>query len=119
MVDAANELSVHCRGEVVYIHNSGELMYHLAHKVRFTNADEYPLENIHSMLGFISGIISQNYDIKAIFVDSLSYIVKANVNEMAELLDGLQQLSDKNEIDMYISISSESGVIPEAICKYV
>lgn len=119
MVEAANDLSVHCRGEVVYIHNSDQLMYHLSHKVRFTNADEYPIKNIHSMLGFISGIISQNYDIKAIFIDSLSYIVKATVTEMAQLLDELDQLAARNEVEIFISISSDTGNVPHEICKYV
>ncbi len=119
MVEAANELSVHSRGEVVYIHNSDQLMYHLSHKVRFTNADEYPIKSTQSMLGFISGIISQNYDIKAIFIDSLSYIVKTNVTEMAQLLDELDQLAALNEVEIFISISSDSGVVPQEICKYV
>ena len=119
MVEAANELSVHSRGEVVYIHNSDQLMYHLSHKVRFTNADEYPINSTQAMLGFISGIISQNYDIKAIFIDSLSYIVKTNVTEMAQLLDELDQLAAQNEIEIFISISSDSGAVPQEIYKYV
>jgi thymidine kinase len=119
MVDAANELSVHSKGEIVYIHNSDQLMYHLSHKIRFTNADEYPIINIYSMIGFISGIISQNYDIEAIFIDSLSYIVKVDVKQMAELLDELDQLSDRNNVDLDISISSDSGTVPSEICKYV
>jgi uncharacterized protein YehS (DUF1456 family) len=71
------------------------------------------------MLGFISGIISQNYDIKAIFIDSLSYIVKTNVTEMAQLLDELDQLAAQNEIEIFISISSDSGAVPQEIYKYV
>ena len=119
MVVSANELAESSRGEIVYIHNSDQLMYHLSYKVRFTNADEYPINNIHSMLGFIAGIISQNYDIEAIYIDSLSYIVKTDVKEMAELLEGLDRLSAKNDVDLYISISSDTGKVPDEICKYV
>jgi len=119
MVDAANDLSANSKGVVVYVHNSDELMYHLRQQIRFTNADDYPVHNVQSMLGFICGILSQNFDIEAIFIDSLSYIVKTDLNEMAGLLGELERVSEQNGIDLYISLSGEAKELPEQINKHI
>ncbi|MDD4189387.1 MAG: hypothetical protein PHX37_04810 [Eubacteriales bacterium] len=119
MVDAANDLSARSKGDIVYVHNSDELIYHLKQKIRFTNADDYPVHNIQSMLGFICGILSQNFDIEAVFIDSLSYIVKTDLNEMAILLGELERVADANGIDLYISLSGEAKELPEQINKHI
>ncbi|MFZ5988191.1 MAG: hypothetical protein ACOYWZ_13835 [Bacillota bacterium] len=117
LVDSANSLASTDSGDVVFIDGSSQLMYDLNHKVRFINLSEFPV-NISSsctFLGFICGIISEDYDIKGVFIDDIANIAKDNTDSLRELFDGLKKLSDKYSIDFYVSLEGDPDSMPEFV----
>ena len=48
-----------CKGHIVFIDNSDELITALRHEIRFVNITEYPIDNLCSFYGFISGLVAQ------------------------------------------------------------
>ena len=68
MLDAANACSKETSGSVVYIDDSNELMMKLSHKIRFINILDYPIYGSEPFLGFLCGVVSQNYDINYIMM---------------------------------------------------
>jgi len=118
LVDTANKLAVSSSGDIVFIDDSNQLIYDLKREIRFINASEFPVTGPSEFLGFICGIISQDYDIEGIFIDGLTYILKYKVELLEKFFGELRQVSDKYSIDFYISINGSPDNMPEYIKEY-
>lgn len=119
LVDTANSLIKDNIGDVVFIDNSNQLMYDLKHEIRFINVSEFPISGGTMFLGFICGIISEDYDINSIFIDGLTYITDENVDSLECFFKGLKQLSEKFNINFYISATGELDKTPEFVKEFI
>ena len=117
LVDAANNLASESSGDVVFIDGTGRSMYDLVHKVRFINISEFPvrLNKCCSFLGFLCGMISEDYDIKGIFTDDFTGIVKDDTESLMSFFKGIEELSSKFSIEFYFSIEGDPESMPEFI----
>ncbi|TYQ15631.1 UNVERIFIED_CONTAM: hypothetical protein Cloal_2102 [Acetivibrio alkalicellulosi] len=117
LVDLANSLVDTSLGDVVFIDGSSQLMYDLNHKIRFINLSEFPVNISGSctFLGFICGVISENYDISGIFIDNITKVANEETNVLKELIDGLKELSTKYSVDFYISLEGDPNSMPDFI----
>ena len=119
MLDSANGLVDQSKGNVIYIDDSNELRLKLGHAIRFVNILDYPVQGADAFLGFLCGIASQNYDIETIFIDGLTYIVEQSADELSKFFDGIEQISNNNKVDFYMSINGDEANTPEFIKKYL
>jgi len=94
-------------------------MYDLKHEVRFVNVSDFPILGCDGFLGFICGILSQNYDIEGIFIDGLNYIVKQKAAELEGFFSSLKEVADKGSIDFYITINGDVELLPEFLKQYI
>lgn len=99
-------------GSVVYLDKTNKHMYELSNRVRLVNVKEYPVENCEQFLGFLAGIISQNNDIEKIYVDSFLKIACVNRMELENVLDKVEEWSERFQIDFVLSISLEKEQLP-------
>jgi len=118
MVDLANEHAGNNKGDVVFIDDSNDLMLKLKHQVRFTDVSVYPIHGADQFFAFICGIISQNYDIESIFIDGITYIVKADINTLEGFFGNISQLMDKYGINFIFSINGNPEKIPHFLQDY-
>ena len=120
LVENANNLALENSGDVVFIDGTGRSMYDLGHKVRFINILEFPvtINKTCSFLGFLCGIISENYDIKGVFVDDLVEIVKDETSAMKDFFEEIEKLSSKFNIEFNFSIEGDPESMPEFIKAY-
>jgi archaellum biogenesis ATPase FlaH len=118
LVNAANDISSESKGDVVFIDDSNQLMYDLNHKIRFINVAEYPIKGQAGFLGFISGIVSQNYDIDTLIIDGLTYITRQKPEDMKEFFDGIKILSDSKNVNFIITVTGSSAGVPDFIREY-
>ena len=93
LIEEANKLAVESAGDIVFIDDSNQRMYDLKHKVRFINVSEFPIVGAEGFLGFVCGMISQDYDIDAIFIDGLTYIVKQKIETLDSFFEKINQQS--------------------------
>ncbi len=119
LIEEANIQALESTGDIVFIDSSDQLMYDLKHKIRFINVSEFPLVGSNGFIGFLCGIISENYDINAIFIDGLTRIIKQEAEEMENFFKEINQLSEKHGIKFYISVSGDSENIPDFIKEFV
>ncbi|HOM01707.1 MAG TPA: hypothetical protein PLH43_02625 [Acetivibrio sp.] len=117
LVDSANSFVSTAFGDAVFIDGSSQLMYDLNHKVRFINVSEFPIDISSSctFLGFICGIISSNFDVKCVYIDDLIRIVRKLPNELKDLFEGFNELSEKFNVDFYLSVEGDPDSMPEFI----
>ena len=119
MLESANGLVLTSKGNVIYIDDSDELRLKLDHSIRFVNILDYPVKGADSFLGFICGVASQNYDIETIFIDGLTYIVEQSAEELSRFFKGVDDLSERHNVDFYMSINGDEDKMPEFIKKYL
>jgi len=74
LVEDAHRFLNDCKGEIVFIDTGNKLITGLKHEIRLINVRDFPVDNLYSFYGFISGMIAANFDIMAVYVDRLDVI---------------------------------------------
>ena len=120
LVDTANNFASNSTGDVIFIDYNDQLLYNLKHEVRFINASEFPIKTSSDFTGFICGLIAQDYDIKYIFIDGLTNIIKdSDDSSLEKFFNVIREFSTKYNIEFFISMSGESENMPHFIKEFV
>ncbi|SHJ76850.1 hypothetical protein [Paramaledivibacter caminithermalis] len=119
IISLANEEVKKAKGNVIFVDDDKRHMYDLKHDLRFISMDEYPTSNVDEFFGFLCGIISNDYDIDKIYIDGLLKVMDSNCNEIPKLVSKLEKLSDKYEIDFFMTISCRKDQLSEDLHKYL
>ena len=113
LLDMANASAKTTDGHLVFIDDDRRHIYDLHYDVRFVATESFPLSNYREFIGFICGILSQNSDIKEIYVDGLTNIIEKIDNEgILKLIKKLEDLSSENSVDFIISINANKRDLP-------
>ena len=72
LLDMANTAVKEAKGSIVYLDKSSKHMYELNNKIRLINVAEFSVSTAEGFIGFICGIISQDHDLEAMYLDSFS-----------------------------------------------
>ena len=88
-------------------------MHELNNKVRLINVTDYPLKNSDEFIGFLCGIISQDYDLEQVYLDSFLKIAHLEHGDLTDALTQLNQISEQFKVDFCISISVEEKELPD------
>ena len=70
-------------------------MYDVAHQARFVDVKDFGIDSGDALYGMLCGMVSQNYDIEAVFIDAFLKIVKLDVEELKELIERLKRFPRK------------------------
>ncbi|NLN64310.1 MAG: hypothetical protein GX144_02665 [Clostridiaceae bacterium] len=116
LVEDVNKTFNECRGDIVFIDSSNKLITDLRHEIRFVNITDFPIDDLSSFLGFISGLIAANYDIQAVYVDRLD-LVAGKDSDYKQFFEKLKGLNDKFPIRYVFSISGHVKDVPDDIQK--
>lgn len=108
IIQLANETMEKSAGHVVYIDDDKRHMYELKHDLRFISMNEFPIKTQEEFLGFICGIISNDYDVEHIFIDGLSKVMTCEVDQIPELVTRLEDLGKRYDINFVASVSCDS-----------
>lgn len=107
-------------GSVVFINKGDRHVYDLNYKVRLIDTNDFVIDSYAAFYGFLCGVISQDFDIKSVFVDSITKIVgSADTAQIEDMLDKASALCDKYEVDMTLTLSMEKSAATEGIKKYI
>ena len=105
-------------GDVVFVDDDARYMYDLPHEVRFVIASEYGVNSPDMCLGFLSGMLTQNFDISIVFVDAFMKLVKVPAEELESFFSRLEAISDAHHVAVVISASVDDAVAPDFLRKY-
>ncbi len=107
LLDKANSLVEVSKGHIVYIDNDNRHMTDLQHDIRFVNVSDFPIDNVDEFLGFLCGVISNDYDINNFFIDGLFKVMKTELGELGNVLPRLEKLSSIFKVDFYLTVSAK------------
>ena len=71
------------------------------------------------MIQIIAGLISQDHDLEKIYIDSFLKIACTDINDIPMVMEKLELISSKFQIDIVISMSMNGVDLPEIAKQYV
>lgn len=119
LLEKANEVVSKANGSVIYLDKSSKHMYELNNKIRLINVSEFPIMSADGFIGFLSGLISSDHDIEAIFLDSFLKLAVLEGADITSAIDRIETLGEKYGITFVISVSADASNLPENAKKNV
>ncbi len=120
MIDIINAAAQSENGNVVCIERGAKLTYDVHSKTRLVEANDYPLDSLETLKGFISGLYAGNYDITHIFIDSLARVVPLDATDpnIEFFLDWVSRFASANSIKFTITISGDPELVSDGVSKF-
>ena len=105
--------------DVVFIDDDNRYIFDIDHSVRFINASEYAILTPEMFLGFLCGMLSQNFDVGVIFIDAFKKLLKTDLNQADWFFKRLETLCQKHNVDFVLSVSEDPANLPEFMKGYL
>ena len=113
LLDKVNTSLESASCNIVYLDKSQKHMHELSNKVRLINVGDYPISNCDEFLGFICGIVSQDYDLQEMYLDSFLTIAKLSYDQLVHEIEKLDIISEKFNVKFVLSVSKDEADLPE------
>ncbi|MBO4896927.1 MAG: ATP-binding protein [Clostridia bacterium] len=118
LLDSVNKALERDKGSVVFINNNKRHVLDLNYKIRMVDTSEFNISNYEELFGILCGIVSQNFDITNIFLDSITKIADGSEEDIEKFLDKTNALCEKFGIELLSTISMKDSDAGEGIKKY-
>ncbi len=113
LLEKVNNEVKSAKGSIVYLDKNNKHMYELSNKIRLVNVRDYLIENHSEFLGFLCGIISCDHDLQSIYLDSFLTVAAVDDNNINDVFEKLNLISNQFKINLCISISLNYDQIPD------
>mgnify|MGYP000973486099 CR=1 FL=1 len=118
-IEMVNNSASEEKGTVICIVKGDKHSFYFKPSVRLVNTEDFDLDSYKVFYGFICGIISRDYDITHIFIDSVSKIANSNLEKFSGFIEFIEKLSQQFNIKFTMTISADPSSAPEKIKKYL
>ena len=115
LLDRVNNEVKEALGGVVYLDKSTKHMYELNNKVRLIDVPDFMIGNADEFIGFVSGIISQDHDLQLMYLDSFLKIANLDGADISPVIERLEALGEKFDVDFVLSVSMDEHELPEDV----
>ncbi len=119
LLDKVNSEVNQVKGNIVYLDKSNKNMYELSSKIRLINVRDYCVETPKEFIGFLCGLISGNHDLEKIYLDGFLKIACKSEEDVASVIEKIEMISTKFQVDFVISISISEKNLPETVKDFV
>ncbi|EPB8178753.1 hypothetical protein ACRTAO_001417 [Clostridium perfringens] len=120
LVKLANEEIEKSKGSIIFIDDDNKRMLQLNKKVRLIPMDNYCINSYDQFYGFLQGIISRDYDVESIYIDSIANILEdIELEDLENYLGKIELMSRELDVNVFVTIHGDVRVMPENIKKYV
>lgn len=118
IIDLANHSIKEAKSDVLFVDDDNRYMFDLRHEVRFINAGEYGIVSQEMFLGFLCGLLAQNFDVGIIFIDAFLKLVKVDLKDSQWFFKRLEEMSERHGVDFVLSVSEAAENLPDFVSKY-
>ena len=99
-------------GSIVYLDKNSQHRHELNRRIRLIDMSEYPIHSYEAFLGFICGLISQDYDLEQVYLDGFLTLSNLNGDEIEKAIDELEKICKKYKITFTLSVSEDKENLP-------
>ncbi len=118
LVDNANKDMKEGNGNIAFVDVDDDHIFTLNYNVRLINAMEFNVDNIESFYGFLCGIISMDYDLEKVYIDSVYKVITLSIDDLRNILNRLTFIQKKYETEFYINVNYRLIDMPEDLRPY-
>lgn len=120
LVELANEEIEKSKGSIIFIDDDNKRMLQLNKRVRLIPMDNYCINSYDQFYGFLQGIISRDYDVESIYIDSIANILEdIELEDLENYLGKIELMSRELDVNLFVTIHGDIKVMPENIKKFV
>ena len=118
-IEKVNQAAIDEHGNVVCIAKGNRHMFDVKSSVRMVDTTDFELDGYKVFYGFICGIISRDFDITHIFIDSVTKIVNSDLEKFTVFLGFLEGIAKDFNIKFTITTSAPMSAATEDMKKYL
>lgn len=119
MVDMIGKALETSNGNVVCIEKEPKLTYEIPSSVRLMETCKDDISGYAEFYGYLTGVLSGNFDITDLFIDSTLKIGGKDLNAFAEMIQKLEKAVGSREINIVFTVSTDASDIPESIKNHI
>ena len=119
LIDMVNSALDTTKGDVVCIEKGDKLKFDIRYQCRLIDAEQYAISDAQSLYGFVAGILASNYDVTDLYIDSALKICGNDIAAFDILVDELNKLAEKGNVNIQITSSIPVEEASETVKKYI
>ena len=112
LLDSANTAIKTAHGDIVYIDKSSNKMHDLSTRIRLIDMSQYSVKNYDNFIGFIYGMISQNYDLETIYLDNFLKLSRVTEDGLEKAFADVDHISKAYHIDFFLGVTLDADKLP-------
>ena len=119
LIDGINAAVAQASGDVVCIEYGKKLTYDVTYKVRLVDSQEYAINSVEMLKGFLSGMHAGNFDITHVFIDNLYKTIGADLNSAEAFISWAAKFAADNSMEITVALSEDPANASEAMKQYL
>lgn len=117
LIELANKAVEESKGSVVCVEKGDALRLNVTSRARLISAEDYAICGADAFYGFIAGILSSNYDITDLFIDSSMKLCCGDAAAFVTFVEKLEKITA--DVNVVISASIPQEECPDAVKKFI
>lgn len=119
LIDGINAAVAQASGDVVCIEYGKKLTYDVTYKVRLVDSQEYGINSVEMLKGFLSGMHAGNFDITHVFIDNLYKTIGADLSAAEDFVAWAAKFAANNSMEITVALSEDPANASEAMKQYL
>lgn len=119
LINGANDDIKAGNGNITFLDVEDEHIFSLDTNVRLINLSDYSVNSIEKFYGFLLGMLSMDFDLEKIYIDSIYKIIDIKKEDLKCLVKNLDEISEKHDVDILINVDYVADEVDSDIRSYV
>ena len=119
MIDSIQQAVSTASGDVVCIEYGKKLTYDLNYRVRLVDSEEYGINSLDMLKGFLSGLHAGNFDITHVYIDNLYKTIGKDRAAGEAFVAWCAEFAKANNMEITVTISDDPAAASEAMKQYL
>lgn len=119
LINGANEDIKSGNGNITFLDVEDEHIFSLDTNVRLINLSDYSINSIEKFYGFLLGMLSMDFDLEKIYIDSVYKIIEIKKEDLKCLVKNLEEISEKHDVDILINVNYLADEVDSDLRSYV
>ena len=119
LINGANDDIKSGNGNITFLDVEDEHIFSLDTNVRLINLSDYSVNSIEKFYGFLLGMLSMDFDIEKIYIDSIYKIIDIKKEDLKCLVKNLDEISEKHDVDILINVDYVADEVDSDLRSYI
>ena len=119
LIESVKDCVAKANGDVVCIEYGKKLTYDINYRVRLVDSEEYGINSLDMLKGFLSGLHAGNFDITNVYIDNLYKTIGNDHATGEEFILWCAAFAETNNMNITITVSDDPAQASEAVKAFL